>query len=103
MPTRLPSVSLTGREWKLPSASRRAASRTGVWRLFLPDPASGIPDTSATPLFDLYNPAIAAERNGNRMQDVLPLEDFYVAVADSQKLDMSGPVPAPLKARMRNS
>ena len=55
-------------------------------------------DPLASPWFGLYNPAIAAERNGNLMRDVLPREDFYVAVTDVQKLDVGtlAPVPDPI-------
>lgn len=73
---------------------------TGVARLFLPRPDGSGPDQLASPWFALYNPAIASERNNNLMHDVLPREDFYVAVADGQKLDVSGlaQVPEPLQA-----
>ena len=64
--------------------------QTGIPRLFLWLPDGSGPDPLASPWFGLYNPAIAAERNGNLMRDVLPREDVYVAVADSQKLDVSG-------------
>ncbi len=74
--------------------------QTGVARLFLLRPDGSGPDELASPWFALYNPAIAAERNGNLMQDVLPREDFYVAVTDNQKLDVSGfpPVPEPIRS-----
>jgi hypothetical protein len=65
-------------------------AQTGIPRLFLWLPNGSGPDSLASPWFGLYNPAIAAERNGNLMRDVLPREDVYVAVADSQKLDVSG-------------
>lgn len=71
------------------------ATQVGVLRLHLMLPDGSGADPLASPLFMLYNPAIAAERNGNRMQDVLPGEDFYVGVTDSQKYPMSGPVPQP--------
>jgi hypothetical protein len=67
----------------------------GVPRLFLVLPDGSATDSLASPLFELYHPAIAAARNGNLMQDVLPREDFYVAVTDGQKLDVSGFVPTP--------
>ncbi|MDJ0663035.1 MAG: trypsin-like peptidase domain-containing protein [Acidimicrobiia bacterium] len=74
------------------------SSYTGIPRLFLQHPDGSGPDPMASPWFALYNPAIAGERNNNLMTDVLPREDFYVAVADSQKLDVSGlaQVPDPL-------
>jgi hypothetical protein len=68
-------------------------SLTGIARLFLIRPDGTGPDHLASPWFGLYNPDIAAERNNNLMQDLLPREDFYVAVADSQKLDVSGLPP----------
>jgi hypothetical protein len=71
------------------------SDQIGVLRLHVMLPDGSGPDPLASPLFVLYNPAIAAERNGNLMQDVLPREDFFVAVTDSQKHDMSGPVPQP--------
>ena len=71
------------------------ANQVGVLRLHLMLPDGSGTDPLASPLFMLYNPPIAAEHNGNRMQDVLPGEDFYVAVTDSQKFDVSGPVPQP--------
>lgn len=71
------------------------AGQVGVLRLHLMLPDGPGIDPLASPLFMLFNPAIAAERNGNRMQDVLPAEDFYVGVTDSQKYDVSGPVPQP--------
>lgn len=73
-------------------------AQTGILRLFLMLPDGSGPDALASPWFGLYNPAIAAERNSNLMKDVLPIEDFYVAVADSQKLDVAGlpPVPGPI-------
>ncbi len=67
--------------------------QTGIPRLFLIRQDGSGPDTSASPWFGLYNPAIAAERNNNFMRSVLPREDFYVAVTDSQKLDVSGLPP----------
>jgi hypothetical protein len=67
----------------------------GVARLFLTLADGTGPDALATPLFRLYNPDIAAERNGNRMQDVLPREDFFVGVADSQKISVVGPMATP--------
>ena len=63
---------------------------TGVPRLFLIRPDGSGPDTLASPWFGLYNPAVAAERNNNHLVDLWPLEDFYVAVVDSQKLDVTG-------------
>jgi hypothetical protein len=74
------------------------ASQMGVPRLFLLLPDGSGPDSLASPWFGLYNPSIAAERNSNLMQDVLPREDFYVAATDRQKLDVSGlpPVPEPI-------
>ncbi|NNF70379.1 MAG: trypsin-like peptidase domain-containing protein [Acidimicrobiia bacterium] len=74
------------------------ADQVGIPRLFLLLPDGSAPDTLASPWFGLFNPSIAAERNGNLMQDVLPREDFYVAVTDAQKLDVSGlpPVPEPI-------
>lgn len=71
------------------------ADQIGVLRLYLRLPDGSATDPEASPLFMLYNPAIAPERNGNRMQDVLPSEDFYVAATDSQKYDVSGPAPTP--------
>jgi hypothetical protein len=65
----------------------------GVPRLFLIRSDGSGPDDFASPWFGLYNPAIAAGRNNNLLQDVLPHEDFYVAVVDSQKLDVSGLPP----------
>ncbi len=71
------------------------ADQVGVPRLFLwREDGSGL-DSLASPWFGLYNPAVAAERNGNLMRDVWPQEDFYVAVTDSQKLDVGGPSPMP--------
>ncbi len=70
-------------------------AQIGIPRLFLWLPDGSGPDPLASPWFGLYNPAIAAERNGNLMQDVLPREDVYVAVADSQKLDVSGLAQTP--------
>ena len=70
-------------------------TQTGIPRLFFWLPDGSGPDSLASPWFGLYNPAIAAERNGNLMQDVLPREDIYVAVADSQKLDVSGLAQTP--------
>jgi len=68
----------------------------GIPRLFLIRPDGSGPDALASPWFGLYNPAIAAGRNNNLLFDVLPREDFYVAVADSQKLDVSG-LPPPVE------
>lgn len=79
----------------VPALMANPAEQTGVPRLFLLRPDGSGPDSLASPWFGLYNPAIAAERNNNLMRDVLPREDFYVAVADSQKLDVSGFVPVP--------
>ncbi len=64
--------------------------QTGVPRLFLIRPDGVGPDALASPWFGLYNPTIAAERNNNLLQRLLPREDFYIAVTDSQKLDVSG-------------
>ena len=69
--------------------------QVGIPRLHLMLADGTGPDTLASPLFMLYRPAIAAERTGNRMQDVLPREDFYVGVADAQKIAMEGPVATP--------
>jgi hypothetical protein len=66
---------------------------TGIPRLFLIRPDGSGRDELASTWFGLYNPSIAAERNNNLLQDVLPREDFYVAVTDSQKLDVSGLPP----------
>jgi hypothetical protein len=74
---------------------RDPSDQIGVLRLHVMLPDGSGPDPLAAPLFVLYNPTIAAERNGNLMQDVLPREDFYVAVTDSQRYDVSGPVPQP--------
>lgn len=74
-------------------------AETGVLRLFLTNRDGSGPDPLASPWFQLYNAAIAAERNGNLMQDLLPREDFYVAATDSQKLDPTAlpyPVPTPI-------
>jgi hypothetical protein len=70
--------------------------QTGVPRLFLIRPDGSGPDALASPWFGLYNPTIAAERNNNFMRNVLPREDFYIAVTDSQKLDVSG-LPPPVE------
>lgn len=69
--------------------------QVGIPRLHLMLADGTGPDTLASPLFMLYRPAIAAERTGNRMQDVLPREDFYVGVVDAQKIAMEGPVATP--------
>ena len=66
----------------------------GVPRLFLILPDGSGPDPLASPWFGLYNPTIAAGRNNNYLQDLLPREDFYIAVTDSQKLDVSKFAPA---------
>jgi hypothetical protein len=66
---------------------------TGIPRLFLIRPNGSGRDDLASPWYGFYNPSIAAERNNNLLQDVLPREDFYVAVTDSQKLDVSGLPP----------
>ncbi|MDJ0497996.1 MAG: hypothetical protein QNJ89_09205 [Acidimicrobiia bacterium] len=73
--------------------------QTGVPRLFLLRSDGSGPDELASPWFGVYNPAIAAERNDNLMQEVLPREDFYVAATDNQKLDVSSfpPVPEPIQ------
>ena len=72
---------------------------TGVPRLFLQHTDGTGPDSLASPWFALYNPAIASARNNNFMHDVLPREDFYVAVVDGQKIDVSGlaQVPEPVR------
>jgi hypothetical protein len=83
----------------VPSRLVDPGAETGVLRLFLAHRDGSGPDALATPWYRLYNPAIAAERNGNLMQDLLPREDFYVAVADSQKHDVDElpyPVPGPI-------
>ena len=74
------------------------AEQVGIARLYLRLPDGSGPDAMASAWFGLYNPSIAAARNGNFMQDVLPREDFYVAVTDAQKLDTSGlpPMPEPI-------
>ncbi len=71
------------------------AEQVGIPRLYLRLPDGSGPDAMASPWFGLYNPSIAAVRNGNLMHDVLPREDFYVAVTDAQKLDTSGLPPTP--------
>jgi hypothetical protein len=72
---------------------------TGIPRLFLIRPDGSGRDDLASPWFGFYNPSIAAERNNNLLRDVLPREDFYVAVTDSQKLDVSGlpPIVQPIR------
>ncbi len=67
--------------------------RVGVARLFLIRPDGSGPDALASPWFGLYNPAVEAGRNNNLLADVLPREDFYIAVTDSQKLDVTGLPP----------
>jgi hypothetical protein len=95
------AVHTLGEGWFGPAGTPIAAAITdpadqiGVPRLFLMLPDGSGPDALASPLFGLYHPAVAAERNGNRMQDVLPAEDFYVGVADSQKISYDGPVATP--------
>lgn len=98
------AIHTLGQGWFGPAATAVAeaivdsGAQTGVPRLFLLLADGSGPDPLASPWFGLYNPSIAAERNNNLMQDVLPREDFYVAVTDGQKLDVSGlpPVPEPI-------
>ena len=82
----------------IPERMSNPADKTGVARLFLFRPDGSGPDALASPLFDMYNPAIPAETNHSAFQDVLPRNDFFVAVVDSQKLDvaMLAPTPQPL-------
>ena len=93
------SVHTLGQGWFGPEDNAVAEAitnheeQTGVARLFLTRADGSGPDPLASPWFRLYNPTIAAERNNNLMRDVLPSEDFYVAVTDSQKLDISGLPP----------
>ena len=82
----------------VPESLVNPADMTGIPRLFHIRPDGSGLDDLASPWFGLYNAAIAAERNTNLLHDVLPREDIYVAVADSQKLDVSGlpPIVEPL-------
>jgi hypothetical protein len=97
-------VHTLGEGWFGPAGTAVSASladpgeQTGVLRLFLPLPDGSGPDDLASPWYELWRPDIAAERTGNLMRDVLPREDVYVAVADSQKLDVSllSPTPDPI-------
>ena len=99
------AIHTLGQGWFGPEGNTVAAqlvdpgAETGVLRLFLALPDGSGPDRLASPWFRLYNTAIAAERNGNLMQDVLPREDFYVAATDSQKHDPAAlpqPMPSPI-------
>ena len=95
------AIHTLGEGWFGPAGTAVSASisdpgeQTGIPRLFLPLPGGSGPDALASLWYEVYRPDIAAERNGNRMQDVLPREDFYLAVTDTQKLDVSGPIPTP--------
>lgn len=95
------AVHTLGQGWFGPSDTAVAEAlvdpggQIGIPRLFLVGPDGSGADVLASPWFGLYNPSIAAERNNNLMQDVLPREDFYVAVTDSQKLDVGGLPPTP--------
>lgn len=80
---------------EIPEAITDPGAQIGIPRLFLVLPDGSGPDPLASPWFGLYHPAVAAERNDNFMRDLLPREDFYVAVTDAQKLDVDGPVPTP--------
>ncbi len=82
----------------IPERMSNPADKTGVPRLFLFHPDGSGPDELASPLFDMYNPAIPAEVNQDAFRDVLPRNDFFVAVVDSQKLDVGllAPTPEPL-------
>lgn len=75
-----------------------AAENGGVARIRLIGEEGVDPDDRISPMFMLYNPAIPAEFNRNRLRDVPPRYDFFLAVVDSQKLE-SEPlleVPGPL-------
>ena len=74
------------------------ADTTGVARLFLFRPDGSGPDELASPLFDMYSPAIPAETNHDAFRYLRPRNDFFVAVVDSQKLDVGllAPTPRPL-------
>ncbi len=82
----------------IPERMSNPADKTGVPRLFLFRPDGSGPDELASPLFDMYNPAIPADANHDAFRDLRPRNDFFVAVVDSQKLDVSmlAPTPEPL-------
>ncbi len=82
----------------IPERMSNPADTTGVPRLFLFLPDGSGPDELASPLFDMYNPAIPADANHDAFRDLPPRNDFFVAVVDSQKLDVGllAPTPEPL-------
>jgi hypothetical protein len=71
------------------------ATITGVPRIFLVDAATGAPRPQASPLHNLYNPAIPAAENTNNFADILPRRDFYFGVIDDQLLAVAPLVETP--------
>ena len=79
----------------VPEVLQDPAATTGVPRIFLITSNGAAVDDRATPMFDLYNPAIPGEENANFFFDILPRHDFFVAVVDDQKIDVSPLVGMP--------
>jgi hypothetical protein len=71
----------------------------GATRIFLIKGEDGSVDSLASVLFILYNPEIPPEQSGNYLRNILPRNDFFLGVIDSQKVVMEPfpSEPAPLK------
>jgi len=73
----------------IPAMVHHPIDETGVARLFLIEENGSALSTLASPLFNLYNPALSAETNRDQFRDIPPREDFYFGVVDAQKLPTS--------------
>jgi hypothetical protein len=60
---------------------------------------NGTLDELSSVLFILYHPKVPADQSGNYLRDILPRNDFFVGVIDSQKVVMEPfpNAPEPLK------
>jgi hypothetical protein len=83
-----------------PAELRDPAEDPGTVRIRHATPGGGAPSEGLSPMFLLWTPAIPAEETGDRMTRITPRHDFFLAVLDSQQLEVYGglaPIPEPLR------
>jgi hypothetical protein len=82
----------------IPMTLRNPKDQFGVARIRLFDAESDGISTSATPLFDFFNPEIPSGEHADRLRNILPRHDFFVGVIDNQRLSTDpAEVPGPLQ------
>lgn len=91
----LSAVHTLGEGWLAPAGKtapltlQDPSQQGGVVRLGLPS-AKAEPSGQQAVMFMMFHPEVPAEETGNRLHDIKPRHDFFVAAVDGQSFEASG-------------